>query len=37
DREDIHRNLSAEAVRFFSAALNSADDDRSGMQTAHHQ
>ncbi|QIQ70091.1 hypothetical protein ALQ71_00099 [Pseudomonas coronafaciens pv. striafaciens] len=36
DREDIHRNLSAEAVKFFSAALNSADPDHSGMQTAGH-
>lgn len=36
DREDIHRTLSAEAVRFFSSALGSADTDQSGMQTAHH-
>ncbi|KTB60517.1 alpha/beta hydrolase family protein [Pseudomonas syringae] len=37
DREDIHRTLSAEAVRFFTTALSAADPDRSGMQTAHHQ
>ncbi|GFM67944.1 alpha/beta fold hydrolase [Pseudomonas cichorii] len=37
DREDIHRTLSAEAVRFFSSTLGSSDEDRSGMQTAHHQ
>ncbi|MCD5994901.1 dienelactone hydrolase [Pseudomonas sp. CDFA 602] len=37
DREDIHRNLSAEAVRFFTSALGPNDTDHSGMQTAHHQ
>lgn len=37
DREDIHRTLSAEAVRFFASALGSEDDDNAGMQTAHHQ
>ena len=37
DREDIHRTLSSEAVRFFASALGSEDDDNAGMQTAHHQ
>lgn len=37
DREDIHRNLSAEAVRFFASALGSPELDHSGMQTAHQQ
>jgi predicted dienelactone hydrolase len=37
DREDIHRNLSAEAVRFFASALGSPELDHSGLQTAHQQ
>lgn len=36
DREDIHRNLSAEAVRFFGNALG-APLSTAGMQTAVHQ
>lgn len=36
DREEIHRTLSAEAVRFFAGALVTADDDNAGIQTAHH-
>ncbi|HEY0290130.1 MAG TPA: dienelactone hydrolase [Pseudomonas sp.] len=36
DREDIHRNLSAEAVRFFGDALGSPL-STAGMQTAVHQ
>lgn len=36
DREDIHRNLSAEAVRFFGNALGSPL-STAGMQTAVHQ
>lgn len=37
DREDIHRNLSAEAVRFFEDALGMPELRHSGMQTAHQQ
>jgi predicted dienelactone hydrolase len=37
DREDIHRNLSAEAVRFFESALGMPELRHSGMQTAHQQ
>lgn len=37
DREDIHRNLSAEAVRFFETALGMPELSHSGMQTAHQQ
>ncbi|MFJ3486927.1 alpha/beta hydrolase family protein [Pseudomonas sp. NPDC090202] len=36
DREDIHRNLSAEAVRFFETALG-APTSTAGMQTAVHR
>lgn len=36
DREDIHRTLSAEAVRFFASALGSTDAEHGGMRTAHH-
>ncbi|RRV10789.1 dienelactone hydrolase [Pseudomonas sp. v388] len=35
DREDIHRTLSAEAVRFFAGALGNEGDDNAGLQTAH--
>ncbi|MBA1232249.1 dienelactone hydrolase [Pseudomonas viridiflava] len=37
DREDIHRTLSAEAVRFFTSTLSAFGSDNSGMQTANHQ
>jgi predicted dienelactone hydrolase len=37
DREDIHRNLSAEAVRFFEGALGIPERVSSGMQTAHQE
>ena len=37
DREDIHRNLSAEAVRFFEGALGMPDLRNNGLQTAHQQ
>lgn len=37
DREDIHRNLSAEAVRFFEGALGMPDLSNAGLQTAHQQ
>ncbi|HEX8592897.1 MAG TPA: dienelactone hydrolase [Pseudomonas sp.] len=37
DREDIHRNLSAEAVRFFEATLGMPELNHGGMQTAHQQ
>ncbi|MBC3953499.1 alpha/beta hydrolase family protein [Pseudomonas triticifolii] len=37
DREDIHRNLSAEAARFFTSTLGAFGSDNSGMQTANHQ
>ncbi|MCD5990774.1 MULTISPECIES: alpha/beta hydrolase family protein [Pseudomonas] len=37
DREDIHRNLSAEAVRFFENALGMPELGAGGMQTAHHE
>ncbi|CAM3132595.1 dienelactone hydrolase [Pseudomonas floridensis] len=37
DREDIHRTLSAEAVRFFTSTLGSFGSDNSGMQTADHR
>jgi predicted dienelactone hydrolase len=37
DREDIHRNLSAEAVRFFEDALGMPELSHGGMQTAHQQ
>jgi len=37
DREDIHRNLSAEAVRFFEDALGMPDLSNAGLQTAHQQ
>jgi len=37
DRADIHRTLSAEAVRFFTSTLGASDSDNSGMQTANHQ
>lgn len=36
DREGIHRTLSAEAARFFADALGRENDERAGMQTAHH-
>ncbi|OCR22188.1 dienelactone hydrolase [Pseudomonas syringae] len=37
DREDIHRNLSAEAVRFFEEVLGMPELAHTGMQTAHQQ
>lgn len=37
DREDIHRNLSAEAVRFFEDSLGMPELRNTGMQTAHQQ
>ena len=37
DREDIHRNLSAEAVRFFEDSLGMPELHNTGLQTAHQQ
>ena len=37
DREDINRNLSAEAVRFFEDALGMPELGKTGLQTAHQQ